>query len=111
MPDMLSSYSSTIPRFLSYTNDSSNYNQLYWNTFENVLNDYDIITRSVTASDHITSYNFIGVASNLFGINLNDRDTSLLKEGSNLYYTHERVGTITNSSNIKSMNYTLQNFQ
>ena len=38
-------------------------------------------------------------------VNLVDRDTSMLKEGNNLYYTPERVGVITSASNIQTSNY------
>ena len=48
---------------------------------------------------------FQGSGSNLYDINLNDRTTSLLKEGSNLYYTAERVGIIVSSSNVETSNY------
>ncbi len=51
---------------------------------------------------------FIGDASGLSNVNLADRDTSLLKEGSNLYYTAERVGIIATSSNTDTSNYILE---
>jgi alpha-tubulin suppressor-like RCC1 family protein len=48
---------------------------------------------------------FIGDASGLSNVNLQDRDTSLLVEGSNLYYTSERVGIIATSCNMETSNY------
>jgi hypothetical protein len=82
-------------------------NELYWQTFDSYFANEDISLRNLTISQNIISYNYIGVGSNLRELNLADRDTSLLKEGSNLYYTDERVGRIAHSSNVKSMNYTL----
>jgi DNA-binding ferritin-like protein len=46
-----------------------------------------------------------GNGSNLYNINLSDRTTSLLEEGSNLYYTTERVGVIVSASNVETSNY------
>jgi hypothetical protein len=46
-----------------------------------------------------------GDGSNLYNINLSDRTTSLLEEGSNLYYTTERVGVIVSASNVAVSNY------
>jgi hypothetical protein len=48
---------------------------------------------------------FRGDGSQLWNLNLVDRDTSMLAEGSNLYYTSERVGIIATSSNIDTSNY------
>jgi len=48
---------------------------------------------------------FIGDASGVSNVNLQDRDTSMLLEGSNLYYTSERVGVIALASNIETSNY------
>ena len=41
----------------------------------------------------------------IFNVNLEDRTTSLLREGSNLYYTPFRVGVITAASNVHASNY------
>lgn len=49
----------------------------------------------------IYSPDFDGAGSNLYGVNLSDRTTDLLEEGTQrLYYTAERVGKIANASNI-----------
>jgi gas vesicle protein len=53
----------------------------------------------------ITALVFDGDGSNLFNVNLSDRTTSMLAEGSNLYYTAERVGAIVSSSNLETSNY------
>jgi alpha-tubulin suppressor-like RCC1 family protein len=50
---------------------------------------------------------FVGDASGLSNVNLTDRDTSMLAEGSNLYFTSERVGIIATSSNAETSNYIL----
>lgn len=91
--------------YLSYENKDSNV--LIWKSLEKTLDKLDVYTKNITTSGYIYSSNFIGIGSNLNNINLEDRDTSLLKEGSNLYFTNERVGNIANSSNIKTMNYIL----
>jgi hypothetical protein len=43
---------------------------------------------------------FIGDGHQLYNINLGDKSTSELAEGSNLYYTAARVGTLIDSSNV-----------
>ena len=50
---------------------------------------------------------FIGDASGLTNVNLSDRSTSMLVEGSNLYYTSERVGVIASACNVNTSNYVL----
>jgi hypothetical protein len=52
----------------------------------------------------ITGTYFTGDGSSLFNVNMNDRTTSLLAEGSNLYYTPERVTTMIDSCNIRISN-------
>jgi hypothetical protein len=52
----------------------------------------------------ITATYFSGDGSSLFNTNLSDRTTSMLMEGSNLYYTPHRVATIIDSSNIRIKN-------
>ena len=47
---------------------------------------------------------FAGSGSTLYNVNLSDRTTSMLKEGSNLYYTPSRVSALIDSSNIKITN-------
>ena len=49
----------------------------------------------------------VGSGSGLFNVNLSDRNTSLLAEGSNLYYTSERVGIISTACNLDTSNYVL----
>ena len=50
------------------------------------------------------STEFVGIGSNLTQI-LTNYSTTELVEGTNLYYTAERVGIIVSSSNIESSNY------
>ena len=53
----------------------------------------------------VFSDDFYGAGSNLYGINLNDRNTDLLDEGiKNLYYTADRVGNIASASNAIALN-------
>jgi hypothetical protein len=55
----------------------------------------------------IYSPDFDGAGSNLYGVNLSDRTTDLLKEGTHrLYYTAERVGNIAYASNIIALRET-----
>jgi hypothetical protein len=53
----------------------------------------------------VTATMFNGEGAQLFNVNFGDRTTSLLVEGSNLYYTDQRVGVIILSSNIETSNY------
>jgi hypothetical protein len=48
---------------------------------------------------------FSGSGSGLTSVNLSDRTTTNLAEGTNLYYTAERVGVIATSSNLDTSNY------
>jgi alpha-tubulin suppressor-like RCC1 family protein len=64
-----------------------------------------VYTLDVDGTTH-ASY-FIGDGAGLYNVNLSDRSTTLLTEGSNLYYTSERVGIISTSSNIETSNYIL----
>ena len=50
---------------------------------------------------------YIGDGSKLYNVNLFDRTTDMLVEGSNLYYTSERVGIIANASNMHMSNLVL----
>jgi hypothetical protein len=88
--------------FLSYAKTDYANNTLYWNTIDMAFLNADINAKSVS------SLNFIGVGSNLRGVNLYDRDTSMLAEGTNLYFTPQRAGNIAHASNVISMNYTLE---
>jgi gas vesicle protein len=53
----------------------------------------------------VTASLFAGDGSTLTNVNLNDRTTTLLTEGTNLYYTAARVGVIVLSSNVETSNY------
>ena len=101
MPETPETYHDNDIMFLSYTINNDN-NTLYWNTIDNAFLNSNISAKS------ISSLNFIGVGSNLRGVNLRDRDTSMLPEGNNLYFTSERAGNIAKASNVISMNYTLE---
>jgi hypothetical protein len=46
-----------------------------------------------------------GDGDRLYNVNLRDRSTSLLEEGSNLYFTSFRVAEIVNASNVDTCNY------
>jgi hypothetical protein len=46
-----------------------------------------------------------GDGANIRNIYLGDRNTTLLAEGTNLYYTASRVGAIASASNVESSNY------
>ena len=52
---------------------------------------------------------FFGDGHNLTDVNLADRNTDMLAEGtSRLYFTPERVGAIVTASNIETSNYVLR---
>ena len=53
----------------------------------------------------VKSTTFSGSGSGLTGVNLSDKSTTDLGEGTNLYYTATRVGVITASSNVQTSNY------
>lgn len=55
---------------------------------------------------------FQGDASQMYNVNLSSINTSYIKETSysNLYFTHERAGTIIHSSNTDSSNYVSNSF-
>lgn len=108
LPDLLDAdeYSKKTP-LLSYKYGSSSNAALFWGTLEDTLRVIDIYSKNVVSSGYIYSSDFVGIGSNLNAVNLDDRNTSLLKEGSNLYYTAQRTGAIAKASNIISMNYTL----
>jgi hypothetical protein len=93
--------------YLSYR-QSADSNELYWKTFENTFKTFELQSKNISTSGYIYSSNYIGIGSNLKDLNLSDRTTSLLAEGSNLYYTSERVGVIAHASNIIAMEYTQQ---
>lgn len=99
LPETLdpATYNSDDIMFLSYNRVDDKNSMLYWNTIEQAFLNADISAK-----------NFVGVGSNLRGVNLYDRDTSMLAEGTNLYFTHQRAGAISQASNVISMNYTLE---
>ena len=57
----------------------------------------------------IKGTNISGDGSELRNVHLADRDTSMLAEGTNLYYTAERVGIIVSSSNVETSNLIANN--
>jgi hypothetical protein len=61
--------------------------------------EYDLQVFGVTESTY-----FKGDGSNLYKVNFLDRDTSMLVEGSNLYYTAERAGAVAEGSNVHASN-------
>lgn len=110
LPDLKQNYNKNNTLFLSYkknTYENIETADMQWNTMEEYLSTTDIYAKNITTGGFIYSSNFIGIGSNLINVNLSDRNTSLLEEGSNLYYTSERVGIIAHASNVKAMNYTL----
>jgi hypothetical protein len=62
-------------------------------------------TTKLQVDGTVTASFFAGDGSTLTNVNLNDRTTTLLAEGENLYYTPHRVGVIVSSSNIETSNY------
>ena len=56
-------------------------------------------TEKLEVDGTIKATSFQGRGNLLFDVNFNDRSTSLLQEGSNLYFTAARVANITNASN------------
>jgi len=60
---------------------------------------YDMHVHGIAYSTY-----FKGDGSNLYNVNFLDRNTSMLVEGSNLYYTAFRTGTIAQASNIHASN-------
>jgi len=56
-------------------------------------------------SGNIKAIGFIGNGSLLTDVNITDSTTSYLPEGSNLYFTSERVGELIDGSNIGISNY------
>lgn len=107
LPNILDAdtYASKTPLLsYAYSGDS---NALYWKTLEDTLRIIDIYSKNVITTGYIYSSDFVGVGSNLQAVSLYDRDTSLLREGSNLYFTSQRAGEIAHASNVKAMNYTL----
>ena len=71
---------------------------------------YDLDVKLSTRSPYINSHEIVSDTieadgSNLRNVNLSDRDTSMLKEGCNLYFTHGRVATIIDGSNVHTCNY------
>lgn len=53
----------------------------------------------------IRGHKFIGNGIGIIDANLSDKQTKDLAEGSNLYYTDERVATIADASNLNMSNY------
>ena len=71
---------------------------------------YDLDVNLSTRSPYIYSHEIVSDTiqadgSNLRNVNLSDRDTSMLKEGSNLYFTPSRVAKILDASNVDTCNY------
>jgi alpha-tubulin suppressor-like RCC1 family protein len=69
--------------------------------------DYDLHIEGTTYSTCLK-----GDGSNLYNVNFLDRNTSMLVEGSNLYYTAERAGAVAEGSNVHASNlvYNVSNF-
>ena len=71
---------------------------------------FDLDVKLSTRSPYINSHEIVSDTieadgSNLRNVNLSDRNTSMLKEGSNLYFTSWRVGEILDASNAETCNY------
>jgi hypothetical protein len=64
---------------------------------------YTILSTNETGSLSISSYNLDG--SLIKHLAIGEGSTSMLPEGSNLYYSAERVGVITYASNMETSNY------
>jgi TRAP-type mannitol/chloroaromatic compound transport system substrate-binding protein len=74
--------------------------QLSVGRYPNKTTDFLLDVKNKLYADYLC-----GDGANITNVNLGDRSTSLLEEGSNLYYTAERVATIVVSSNIETSNY------
>jgi hypothetical protein len=62
-------------------------------------------TSRLHVAGDVRATSFIGSGANLTNVNLRDRTTSVLQEGSNLYFTSARVGIIAHASNQNVSNY------
>jgi hypothetical protein len=65
-------------------------------------------TARLDVAGSIKSTLFIGDGSALYNVNLNDKSTSEIQEGSNQYFTTERVSKIVDASNIILSNYIIE---
>jgi hypothetical protein len=67
------------------------------------------VNGDIKAHNHIYAEKFFGDGHNLTNVNLADRNTDMLAEGtSRLYFTSGRVGAIVTASNIETSNYVLR---
>lgn len=67
------------------------------------------VNGDIKAHNNIYAEKFFGDGHNLTNVNLADRTTDMLAEGtSRLYFTSERVGAIVTASNIETSNYVLR---
>ena len=64
--------------------------------------DYRLYVKDILQADY-----FKGDGCKIQNVNFLDRSTSMLQEGSNLYFTFARVGEIAAASNIQSSNYVI----
>jgi hypothetical protein len=67
------------------------------------------VNGDIKAHNNMYAEKFFGDGQNLTNVNLADRTTDMLAEGtSRLYFTPERVGAIVTASNIETSNYVLR---
>ena len=67
------------------------------------------VNGDIKSHNHIYAEKFFGDGHNLANVNLADRNTDMLAEGtSHLYFTSGRVGAIVTASNIETSNYVLR---
>jgi len=92
----LNSYNEkTLPVAIGYSNISE----------LNIIDDnYKLYVKDGIYVDKIYSSNYYGNGENLTNINISDITTTSLKEGSNLYFTRERVEEVISSSSIWAIN-------
>jgi hypothetical protein len=66
---------------------------------------YDLEVNGDIGARDIYARSLSGDGDSLYNVNLSDRSTSLLEEGSNLYFTSLRVAEIVDASNVHTCNY------
>ena len=104
--DIKMHYSSNV----TFINTSNDYIELHAKQFrlQNSINSkYSVLTTDNYGLPSLDIHDYNG--SLIKTISLGDGTTSLLIEGSNLFYTSERVGIITQASNLHISNYILNN--
>ena len=85
----------------------NNYSDILKITSDGFIGNKDNIEYNIDITGTIKADNIIGDGSDIYNINLTDKTTSDLKEGSNLYYTEERMYNFYAYSNLLLSNVQL----